>query len=130
LVPSLIASLRRNERLRLTAGAQVRDFLHVDDVVEALISAAKCKLPRFRVYNICSGYPTPIRDVALHVARLLDRRASLLDFGALPYRSDEQMWLVGSNRRFVDASGWVPKILLEAGLESMTLSTVGRCGGL
>jgi UDP-glucose 4-epimerase len=119
LVPSLIDSLSRNQPLKLTAGCQVRDFLHIDDVVDALISAASCIAPRFSVFNVCSGRPTSVRDVALHLARLLDRPAALLNFGALPYRSDEQMWLAGSNRRFVEATGWAPKLALEEGLKSM-----------
>ena len=36
LLPSLVAGLARRERVPLSEGTQVRDFIHVDDVVAGL----------------------------------------------------------------------------------------------
>ncbi|MBM6402268.1 NAD-dependent epimerase/dehydratase family protein [Phycicoccus sonneratiae] len=53
-------------------GAQVRDFVHVDDVARANVAAALAVLDRpegsHAAYNVCSGHPVTIADVARAVA--------------------------------------------------------------
>lgn len=54
-------------------GAQMRDFVHVDDVVDANLAALERALaaddPSFAAYNVCSGQPVSIRDVAATLGR-------------------------------------------------------------
>jgi dTDP-L-rhamnose 4-epimerase len=52
-------------------GGQVRDFVHVDDVARANLLAARAVVetePGFAAYNVCSGTPVSILDVARAVA--------------------------------------------------------------
>ena len=52
-------------------GGQMRDFVHVDDVARANLLAARAvgeAQPGFAVYNVCSGRPVSILDVARAVA--------------------------------------------------------------
>ena len=53
-------------------GAQVRDFVHVDDVARANVLALEAVVsgttPRWSAYNVCSGQPVTILDVATRVA--------------------------------------------------------------
>jgi dTDP-L-rhamnose 4-epimerase len=50
-------------------GGQMRDFVHVDDVARAnLLAAEAVGEPRFSAYNVCSGTPVSILDVARAVA--------------------------------------------------------------
>ena len=67
------SSLERGERPRVFEdGAQVRDFVHVDDVARANVLALEQvvaePLPRYAAYNVCSGRPVTILDVATQVA--------------------------------------------------------------
>ena len=58
LIPYLIDRLSCDEPVDLTGGEQVRDFLHVEDVVEALLAASQpADLVPYTVYNVCSGRP-------------------------------------------------------------------------
>ena len=50
------------------------------------------------------------------VADILQRPRELLQWGKRKYRSDEPMWLVGDNRRFVSATSWQPILGLEDGI--------------
>jgi len=52
-------------------GGQMRDFVHVDDVARANLLAARAvgeAQPGFAAYNVCSGTPVSILDVARAVA--------------------------------------------------------------
>ena len=67
------SSLERGERPQVFEdGGQARDFVHVDDVARANVLAleqvAAEPVPRFAAYNVCSGRPVTILDVATEVA--------------------------------------------------------------
>jgi nucleoside-diphosphate-sugar epimerase len=116
LVPSLIHDLRSDQPVRLTPGEQVRDLLFVEDAVDALLAAATGHIPPYQVYNVCSSIPVRVRELAELTARLMRKPLELLEFGALPYRRDEPMWMVGDSRRFRGLTGWRPRWELEGGL--------------
>jgi nucleoside-diphosphate-sugar epimerase len=120
LLPSIIDALENERPVELTGGEQQRDLLHVDDVADALLTAANSEsLRSLAAYNICSGVPVSIRQVVEIAAELLGRPQRLLQWGKLPYRSDEPMWVVGDPSRFFAVTPWRPKISLEAGIERM-----------
>jgi UDP-glucose 4-epimerase len=117
LVPYATGKLAAGEPVDLTPGDQVRDFLHIDDVVSALWSAAIAGLPSGSVFNVCSGQPTSVRALVGLLTDVLHRPASLLHWGARPARGDEPAWIVGDPAAFHRATGWAPRLSLRAGLE-------------
>jgi nucleoside-diphosphate-sugar epimerase len=119
LIPYLIDCLGRSEPADLTPGDQIRDLTYVDDVVDAIRTAATSRLEPYSAYNICSGRRTQMRWVAETVADMMGQRRSLLRFGALPRREDEPQLVVGSNERFVGATGWRPRVTVEEGIRLM-----------
>ena len=120
LLPSIIQALDQDRPVDLTGGEQQRDLLHVDDVAGALLAAARSEnLQAFAAYNICSGQPVRIREVGETAARLMGKAQDLLQWGKLPYRSDEPMWVVGDPTRFQQATSWRPKMSLTEGIRSM-----------
>jgi UDP-glucose 4-epimerase len=116
LVPYIIDRLENHEGADLTPGEQVRDLLLEDDVVQAFLVAAEGELGLYEAYNICSSRPTRLRELGEMVADILQRPRELLQWGKRKYRSDEPMWLVGDNRRFVSATSWQPALGLEDGI--------------
>ncbi len=67
------SSLERGERPQVFEdGGQARDFVHVADVARANVLALEQvvaeRVPRFAAYNVCSGRPVRILDVARQVA--------------------------------------------------------------
>jgi UDP-glucose 4-epimerase len=123
LIPYLIRRLSVGQPVDLTPGEQVRDLLFEDDVAEALVEAADAEgLDFCQAYNVCSSLPVTVRSVAELVADKLHRPHDLLHWGERPYRLDEPMWLVGDNRRFVQATLWRPRIGLEEGIERMIVA--------
>ncbi len=125
LVPYLVGRLSRGEPAELTAGKQVLDLLYVDDVVDALCTAAAAPALEDDVYNVCSGQPVSVREVAELVARQLDASPRLLRFGAQPYRSDNFHRIIGDNSRFAAATGWQARWDLAGGIAE-TIRLLGQ----
>jgi UDP-glucose 4-epimerase len=127
LLPSIIQALENNRPVELTGGEQQRDLLHVDDVADALLAAA-CSghFELLAAYNVCSGVPVRIREVCETAAEILRKPKSLLQWGKLPYRSDESMWVVGDPARFERTTSWRPKMSLADGIRSMIATVRNR----
>jgi len=115
-LPALIKKLLRNERFDMTAGMQTRDFVHVSDVVDAMVSAALCRDATGEILNIGGGQPLPIAKVALMIEKMLDK-SGLVQLGALDYRVGEIMNYYVNSDKARDLIGWQPRIALEQGLK-------------
>jgi nucleoside-diphosphate-sugar epimerase len=114
--------LRPVARIPLTSGVQKRDFVYVDDVVDAFMQViVHCLSHRsagYHEYQIAAGKPVPIREAVELAKRLTGNAVTMLDFGALPMREGEVM-NVDVDLRALHALGWQPKFSLEAGLVRM-----------
>lgn len=116
----VIRSCRRNvPSLDLTAGEQLRDFVYVDDAVDALrrILDAEALLdaPPFAEYEVGSGEAVTIREFAETVRRVAGS-GTRLDFGAVPYRENEVMHSRADVSR-IEALGWRRTTGLAEGIE-------------
>lgn len=115
LIPHIIRSARAGRDIPLTEGRQERDFLAVDDAVEAFMRAMSADVAGGTTINICSGTPVAVRDLARKLLELLGNE-SRLELGALPTRPDEIQVISGHNGRAAELLGWSPTLSLEAGL--------------
>ena len=116
LIPDTILSALDGRAVRIGHGAQQRDFVYMDDVVEALVLAAGALLAEpWLAVNIGSGVGRPIRDVAARVLDLMGNPVEVTT-GARPSRPDE-IWEISAD---VDAAaqrlGWRPKVAFDEGL--------------
>lgn len=116
LIPHIILSALRSETIRMTEGRQQRDFLLVDDVVDAFLAASETDVPGGTTINICSGQPLPVRDLARLLLEITGLNVEL-ELGALPTRSDEIQVISGDNARAKEILDWYPRRTLEQGLE-------------
>jgi UDP-glucose 4-epimerase len=60
------------------SGGQTRDFVYVDDVVEALVAAATAADVDRRIINVGTGCETSVNDLAALVAKATGREVDLL----------------------------------------------------
>lgn len=114
-LPALIESLAAGRPFGMTAGGQTRDFVFIDDLVEAFLLAGLNGAAAGQVFNIGSGRPVKIRDMARLAARLLGR-PDLLRVGEKPYRPAEIMRYHASPAKARRVLGWRPRTTLAAGL--------------
>lgn len=120
LLPYTIYQLHNNQTVELTGGEQIRDWLYIDDVTDALLAAIdNNQITNQTTYNICSNQPYSIRNLVGIAVEYLQKNGSLLLWGKKPYRLDETMWLVGNNTRFRETTGWAPKIDPATGIKKL-----------
>ena len=118
LLPALVSGLVKRERVAISAGTQVLDFVHIDDVIEAMLRAdAHCREKGgVATWNVTTGRPHSVREFAEQVASAMQADASLLGFGAIAMRKDDEPWLVGSPDLLRSELGWQPSIRLDEGV--------------
>jgi nucleoside-diphosphate-sugar epimerase len=113
----VLNTCHRNEpTLKLTPGEQKRDFIYIDDVVSAYstLIEQRTKLSIVVDIEVGSGIAPTIREFVLSIHKLTASKTEL-QFGALPYRPNEPMYLKADISQ-MKSLGWQPKFNLELGL--------------
>jgi UDP-glucose 4-epimerase len=103
-------------------GGQIRDFVFVKDVVRFLIAAMGKTDADSRVFNVCTGKGTSIRDLADTVGRVLGRKPAV---SVKPPRAGDIRISLGKPEGAAQFLGVTATTALEAGLRA----TVGTPGG-
>jgi nucleoside-diphosphate-sugar epimerase len=113
LVPAVMTALLRGERVDVSSGVQVRDFLHVRDVGAALAAAATSELTG--VVNVGSGRPVTVREIVTTIESLVGA-SGLVNFGGRPDNPTDPPFVVADVGRLTGATGWAPRRDLREGL--------------
>lgn len=107
-------------------GLQTRDFVHVDDVVDANMTVLETKDANFEAYNVGSGVATPVQKYASMLKAKLGRD---LEF-SIPgqYRRGDNRHSVSSVEKLTRL-GWAPKRNLENIMDDF-LTWIDDIGGV
>ena len=107
------------KELNLTKGEQKRDFIYIDDVVNAyaVILQNKRYIRGFVEYAVGTGETVSIKYF-VELVRQLTNSHTKLNFGAIPYRENEIMESK-SNIESLTNLGWKPEITLQQGISKM-----------
>lgn len=99
-------------------GRQQRDYLHVDDVVAALIALAESPSADGRAYNVGSGIGTSLAEVATLVIEMAGRgRLSHVPWPPLAEQIETGDFVADVSRIHREL-GWTPTVELREGLAS------------
>jgi UDP-glucose 4-epimerase len=113
IVASLISRGLKGERVEIWGdGSVVRDFLYVDDVVDALLAAAEDRSAE-RIFNIGGGRGRSVREVIAAIENLLNLRLEI------DWRRGRPVDIPVSTlaiERARDCLGWAPRTSFEEGL--------------
>ena len=113
LMPTLCACALRGELPALADPWVVRDFVYVDDVIDAFLLAAMVDGPR--IYNVGSGVETSLRGLA-ELVRDVFHITQAPVFGSYPNRAwDVRCWRADPAAIAADL-GWASRVDLRDGL--------------
>jgi nucleoside-diphosphate-sugar epimerase len=117
LIPSVITKLNNNETIDLTLGDQCYDYMYVTDFCDRLLKVICSSENNSGIYNVCTGRATKIKELLIAVANKIDKPLSLLKFGALPYRPNQTMFMIGDSAKFDAAFGQCDTLTIKNMIE-------------
>ncbi len=117
-IPYVTNKIINNEKsIDLTSGNQKRDFIYIQDVVNAFEFVLKSysKLNKFQEFDIATGSSIPLKEFVLHIKKVA-RSNIQLNFGKLPYRNGEIMVSKTDNLSLFKM-GWKPLYNQKKGIQ-------------
>jgi len=115
LVSSVIRSLLNGEAAKCSHGRQLRDYLYVEDLADALV--ALCESDVENEINIASGQPVTLAKIVSRIGCLMERPELVL-LGALPCRGSEAPLVAADTTLLRERLGWNPRHKLDESLRS------------
>lgn len=114
LIPTVAKAFLEGHSVKLASPAGARDFIHVDDVLEAILLAATVPTAAGEIINVGSGRQATSGEVVGILSRLIPG-APPPSWGAIPSRPGSSVWVadIGKARKIL---GWEPRVSLEEGL--------------
>jgi UDP-glucose 4-epimerase len=97
-------------------GSKTRDYVYIDDVVDALLQCIDLPAMPSPVFNIGSGRETSLRDIYAKIAELLGKKPEPI------YRPDRPGELYGyslSYAKALETIGWRPRTQFDEGLKNI-----------
>lgn len=123
------ACVRGDPELKLSPGEHMRDFIYIDDAVEAflvLLRMAPHSAQPWQDYGLGTGMLTSIREFA-EIAKRESNSPTALVFGALPYRPGEPMRSC-ADARLLGNLGWRHKTALTEGIRRVIVTERASSG--
>ena len=103
--------------------APIRDFIYCDDVVSGLVAlATHADEPGCEIFNLASGVPTSIRELAEAACRIGSLETKIIETESRLLNADDKVVL--SIQRIKEYTQWQPEWTLENGLRQ-TLFEMG-----
>lgn len=118
VIPSLISQMKAGQTISMGNTLSVRDFINVQDVVDALLHIAACDEATGRVFNVCTSQGTSIKMIADMLSKKLGYIGQII-IDEKKIRKNEKNFLVADNSEIKRKIGWFPKITIETGLENL-----------
>jgi len=116
VVERTITQMLKGEIVRLGDPTPVRDFLYIDDHVEAYLACLNNEKAKGEVFNFCTGRGVSIKELVELISRLIGFKGEI-KWSTIPARPLDIKKLVGSYEKAKRVLGWEPKVPLEEGLK-------------
>ncbi len=115
VIPFVINNSFKENRFDCSPGFQLRDFLFIDDLVNAIYKSLKSNKNNGEVINIGSQKPIKIKNLILKIVNLIGKGQP--NFSKIRIRSDEPIKLYPNISKAKKVLNWFPKYSLENGLK-------------
>ena len=115
LISTVITSCLLGREIKLSRKDSKRDFVFIDDVVEAYIAASKVINFHGETFNIGSGIQYTNEEIASNIINLIGVDSKIYWKNDLNRQYEPLMW-VSDNKNAYEKLKWEPNIEIESGL--------------
>jgi len=125
IVEYLTTQMSKGEKVYVGAPDSIRDYMYVDDHVNAYFLAMKSKKTKGQVYNVGTGVGTSNRELAEMIAEKIGYDKKRIVFGSYPpgypYRPpiSDQTCIMLDSTKIKKELGWAPKVPLSEGIDKV-----------
>lgn len=119
LIPKVVRCILNGEQPEVWDIGSVRDFLYIDDVVDAYLLLAEKQFiegRRLRVFNFGTGKPIRIYDLVLKIVKLVNKQIEIKMENPPEERDNEIKKQYVSIVKAKKELGWRPNVSLDKGL--------------
>jgi nucleoside-diphosphate-sugar epimerase len=122
IVEYLITAMLKNDDVYIGTPDSIRDYMHVDDHVNAYVTAIENRKAERQVYNASTGIPTSNKELAEKIAKHVSYEKPII-FGSYPPGYPQRPtfsdppYLVLNNSRIQRELKWKPQRDLDQGLQ-------------
>lgn len=113
-LPQIIRGCLDNRAFPVSGGEQIRDFCFIRDIVNGVFLALENRNAQGEIVNIASGFGITIKKMVELVRDIIG--GGNPEFGAIPYRINENMKLYADTEKAKSILNWQVKTSLEDGL--------------
>lgn len=116
IILNIIKQIRTKSTISLGNTDAKRDFVYIDDVINAFSSVTKSQKKGFDVYNICTNKSTSIKEICEKLIKQNKTKIAIVsDKNKL--RKNDIPEIRGSFLKFKKHYNWIPEMQLEQGLK-------------
>ena len=119
LIPYIIDKCLKNENILLTGGNQVRDFIHVNDLISAitLICNSKENYINGEIYDVSAGDIMTVKEITKKIQKIIGGGNPI--YGSKIIRDTEGELLYSNSKKLKDHLNWQPQVNIDSGLKEM-----------
>ena len=113
LIQYLMREMLGNKEINVTRGEQLWDYLYVDDIAEMFLKLKDAK--GVGIANLGSGKAVQVKYI-IEKIKEFTKSNSRINFGQVPYRDDQVMFMEADVSKLSNHLNWSPKTSIEEGL--------------
>ena len=114
LIPIAANSCYLNKKFDCSDGSQIRDYIYIDDLTEAILKALNNKLAIGQIFNIGSGSGVSLKQIIDSTKKFFKKGRPL--FGKIKSRKDENKEIIADISKIKRILKWKPKVKFKLGL--------------
>lgn len=116
LIPTIIQQAKKG-KIEIKDDRPKRDYINVEDIVEAILTAIENQNSGIQIYNLGSGVSYSVGEIVNIVRSLFNSEIDYICKNE--YRTNEVMNTVADINKINMELGWQPRVSIEDGLKKM-----------